>query len=82
MEWRLEALCRGLAPEHWFPAGEEGNKVTKRDYDQARLICDRCPVEKACLDEAISREDLFGMWGGKTPRERAAMMRRPHLSKN
>ncbi len=76
-EWRLDAACRGwdheLQGDPWHPYSELPSA-----YDQARRICGDCPVRAACLAEASAAESdgpgalRFGMYGGRTPAERAA----------
>lgn len=39
-----------------------------RQYMQSR--CDRCPVQRACLEWAVAHEG-WGIWGGTVPEERA-----------
>ena len=41
---------------------------------RAKTICAQCPLRMKCLDWAIAREE-FGVWGGTTARERAAIRR-------
>lgn len=36
----------------------------------AKAICARCPVTQQCLDEALSRNDQNGVWGGMSVEER------------
>lgn len=80
------ASCAGVDPEIFFPEPRRGVHGQLRvDWDTPRTICDSCPVKDACLQAALDRESAgarhrFGMWGGKTPDERAAMdpgQRRP-----
>lgn len=40
---------------------------------EAKAICARCPVCETCLDYAIVTAEQFGIWGGKTERERRAI---------
>lgn len=59
-------------------AGEDPAIFTD-DYEhlfvmQAKALCYRCPVRKACLDYAVAHNEV-GVWGGKTQRERSAMRR-------
>ena len=80
-DWRLDAACRdwdhGLQGDPWHPNSELPNA-----YDDARRICGGCPVAEACLQAAFdteSRSDAairYGMFGGKTPAERAAALRK------
>ncbi len=67
--WWLNAVCRGLDANIWFPERPQG-----RDYFAvARSYCNRCDVREECLAEAMAQDpdnDRFGMFGGKSPRER------------
>lgn len=68
-KWWEYAECRGLDGNIWFPDKPQG-----RDYFAiARSYCVKCPVQQECLNEALLQNpdnDRFGMFGGKTPRER------------
>lgn len=76
------ALCAQTDPDAWFP--EIGQNA-----DHLRAICARCPGRQQCLDEAMRMEgsvghtSRFGVWGGMTPVERAAMAtgerHQPHI---
>ena len=66
------ALCAQTDPDVWFPSpGLNANHL--------RAICARCPGRQQCLDEAMRMEGAasaqlrFGVWGGLSPEERAAM---------
>jgi WhiB family redox-sensing transcriptional regulator len=56
-------------PDLWFP-----ERVPSRER-RAVGICNRCPVQAACLDYALSVPWLRGVWGGTTEQERQAMRR-------
>lgn len=43
---------------------------------QAKEVCQRCPVIAECLAEALDNRTEFGVWGGMTERERRALLRR------
>jgi WhiB family redox-sensing transcriptional regulator len=59
--WREQAACRGMDTALWFPErGETG--------EEARQVCDDCPVRSECLDSGIS--EPYGIWGGKGDRAR------------
>lgn len=68
-EWRIDAACRGLPVEWWFP--ERGDPVTR-----AREICESCPVRRQCEEHALARPDLGGLWGGTSERHRMTERRR------
>lgn len=66
--WRLRAECRNLGPELFYP--EQGDHHTAK---RAIMICEACPVKKACLEDALSDEadvDKYGIRGGLTPKAR------------
>lgn len=65
-DWALEALCAQTDPEIFFPEKGGSNKATKR-------ICQRCPVAAECLDYALENNEMFGVWGGLSERERRAL---------
>lgn len=63
-DWIANAPCRDHDTSVFFPNGNE--------YKQARQICRSCDYRSECLRYALSQDvDLFGMFGGFTPIERA-----------
>jgi hypothetical protein len=63
------ALCAQTDPEAFFPVKGQANTVAKR-------ICAQCPIRLRCLEVAIANNYRDGVWGGLSPRERAAIARR------
>jgi len=59
--------CQETDPDLWFRDGD------KLSYRIARSFCNRCPVRVQCLDYAITNKEPGGMWGGKSPSERAKL---------
>jgi WhiB family redox-sensing transcriptional regulator len=49
-------------------------------YAEAKTLCQRCPVQAACLDAALTvgriEDQRYGVWGGFIPSERATLRRR------
>jgi WhiB family redox-sensing transcriptional regulator len=41
-----------------------------------KKICATCPVTEQCLEFAMENDERFGVWGGKTERERRKLRRR------
>lgn len=35
------------------------------DIARAKAICGRCAIRSACLDDALQREEPWGVWGGE-----------------
>ena len=42
---------------------------------KAKAICKECKVIEECLEFAVGRKERFGIWGGKSERERSAIRR-------
>ena len=67
--WRVEAACRDLDVDLFFPTTED-------EADEAKAVCASCPVRQACLDYAIQTRQDDGVWGGLTESERRRERRR------
>lgn len=65
-KWKDRPACEGTDTELWF---NEDDKPTYQQYATLKKICKGCPVRQQCLDYAL-KHDVFGFWGGTTPRER------------
>jgi WhiB family redox-sensing transcriptional regulator len=65
--WHLYAACRHTDPTQYakifFP--QHGHTANK-----AKKICATCPARKACLEHAVNKPELHGIWAGTTPRDR------------
>ena len=48
--------------------------------EDAKAICELCPVREACLEYAISAREKDGVWGGLTARERRRVIRQRRRS--
>lgn len=65
--WTASALCAQTDPEVFYPEKGESTLPAKR-------VCARCPVRSECLEEALSRNERYGVWGGLSERERRALL--------
>lgn len=65
-DWTMRAKCRGKG-DALFPEAA--------DQKRARLVCSGCPVMYECLAEALDNRIEWGIWGGKTERERRLLLR-------
>lgn len=62
-EWYAGALCAQTDPEAFYP--DKGSTPAA-----AKKVCAVCPVRAQCLEWALDTAELWGTWGGATPRER------------
>ena len=67
--WMLQAQCRGVDPETFFPTESAGVNAAQR-------LCGGCPVQRECLDYALRHRIRQGIWGGTSERERRRILRR------
>jgi WhiB family redox-sensing transcriptional regulator len=67
MDWRDYAACRDADPDLFFPLGTSGASVPQ--IEEAKQICQTCPVCRPCLRWALDHAD-DGVWGGTTEEER------------
>ncbi|MGV9271429.1 WhiB family transcriptional regulator [Kitasatospora sp. NPDC003701] len=72
--WQLGAACRGADTSLFFhPSGERGKAHDEREED-AKRVCQGCPVRRQCLRHALEVREPYGVWGGLTETERAALL--------
>ena len=50
--------CRVEDPDLWVAAAPAR-------LEEAKRLCDSCPVRSACLDGALLRGEPWGVWGGE-----------------
>lgn len=74
--------CLGHDPNIFFPFAEKsGDSYSarylrgKNNTATAKAICAKCPIIEECLQYSL-RHEPFGIWGGKTERERKTLRRR------
>lgn len=67
--WAKHASCLGFPVDWWFP--ENFNLLDGRiSTMRAKEVCKSCIVKQQCLKYADENDEVFGIWGGKTPTER------------
>lgn len=76
-----QANCRGERnPELFFPRGYTRSYESR--INQAKAICEACPMKSPCLEVAMDSEGAIdergraGIWGGTTPGDRVRLYRR------
>jgi WhiB family redox-sensing transcriptional regulator len=67
IEWVSKAQCRSIDPDKLFVGGAAQRKAV--------VICRHCPVIAECLADALDNQMDHGVWGGKTARERRALLK-------
>ncbi len=79
-DWQLEAACRGMDEDVFFhPDGQRGSARARREQ-RAIAICTSCPVMMQCREHALRVREPYGVWGGLTEEERAAIYRESRRS--
>jgi len=69
--------CQTTDPEIWFSDNETG----VHDYRVAKIFCKTCPVRNECLQYAIVANEVHGIWGGLTYKERRKLAPKGWLKK-
>lgn len=67
--WRARAACHGINPNFFYPAD-------KASIEAAKTFCQGCEVHDDCLAYALANEEIFGIWGGASERERKRILKR------
>lgn len=74
VEKQAALACDSVDPEVMFPDEELTN--FHPDVQAAKRVCLGCSARFECLQNAMDRNEEFGVWGGLTPKERRAMRKR------
>lgn len=78
----MRAACRDLDSAVFFHPDYERGPARQRRDQLAKQVCARCPVIDSCRRHALEVHEPYGVWGGLTVDERAAMLRHPsHLDR-
>jgi WhiB family redox-sensing transcriptional regulator len=73
-EWQYAGACHGVDPSVFFsPEAERGAKRERREQ-AAKQLCFRCPVIDQCREHALQVQEPYGVWGGLSESERAALV--------
>ena len=80
-EWQYKGACRDLDPEMFFhPDGERGPRRRNRE-NAAKAVCATCPVIAACRAHALAVQEPYGIWGGLSEDDRAAILSRRGITR-
>ena len=79
--WMFDGLCASHPnPDLWYPEkGWDSIRVdggsARSQVREAKALCADCPVRLLCLENALQQGERYGIWGGKTERERRQIRR-------
>lgn len=73
-EWVKLAACRDADPALFFPERGESSR-------EAKQVCLSCPVRLECLEYALANGEKFGVWGGKSDKERRRLRRQRRIQR-
>jgi WhiB family redox-sensing transcriptional regulator len=72
--WQTAAACRGMDTNAFFHPTGERTEARQARIDAAKKICRGCPVTQDCLTHALKAREPYGIWGGQSENERAALL--------
>lgn len=70
-DWQEHGLCRASDATVFFPPAhfEQKHERAAREAE-AKAICAECPVQRECLEWALTIREPYGVWGGYSESER------------
>jgi WhiB family transcriptional regulator, redox-sensing transcriptional regulator len=66
--WEVLAECKDFETKVFYPTDGAG-------VNAAKAICNQCVVKIKCLEYAIARNEIHGVWGGTSERERKQIIK-------
>jgi WhiB family redox-sensing transcriptional regulator len=76
--WKLRGRCANASAD-WSIFHPDGwGREHADEIREAKATCAACPVKATCLAWALETKDRHAILGGKTPEERAAIIRRKY----
>lgn len=66
------AQCAGIEDKDLFFPDNRTQEAER--LHQLKAICASCIHEKECLEYALEKQIIYGIWGGKSPTERDAVV--------
>ena len=66
-DWQQDAACHDLPLDLFFPSS---GIESLRNINVIKPFCESCPVQKDCLEYALSHPDEKGIWAGTTENDR------------
>jgi transcription factor WhiB len=81
--WQKDSLCK--REKKFVPETKEHVPYAYDDFypptgkavtEEVKDMCNRCPVQKECLEFALERPEKYGFWGGMSEKERKEIRRK------
>ncbi|WP_082921190.1 WhiB family transcriptional regulator [Rhodococcus sp. D-6] len=69
-DWQLRARCRGFSTAAFFPPDRETRGARLRREQEAKRVCQQCPVVRECRSHALRVGERYGVWGGTSETDR------------
>ena len=66
--WSEGAACAGIDDPEIFFSDKQA------DINRAMQTCWGCPIQDTCRDRAVEHQEMEGIWGGYTTRERIQIL--------
>jgi len=60
----LDLACMHENPELFFPISGKKRSALPQ-IEEAKAVCYDCPIKIECLNGALERRELLGVWGGE-----------------
>jgi WhiB family redox-sensing transcriptional regulator len=73
-DWQTAAACRGMDSDTFFHPTRERAEARQTRITAAKQICQGCAVTQECLTHALKAQEPYGIWGGRSESERAAIL--------
>lgn len=74
-DWMAQGLCQQVDADLFFPEGR--GAAIANQTEEAKRVCNRCPVQRMCLEWALDTGQHSGVWGGKSEDERRGLREAP-----
>lgn len=74
--WFRQAACQYADGEMFHPEKGGSTREAKRICNGVPGVLPGCPVQRQCLEYAIANDERFGVWGGKSAKERRRLQAR------
>lgn len=73
-DWQYDGSCAELPSDIFFLPDNLRAQAKLLHESRAKQICGGCPVRQRCLEHALSVKEPYGVWGGTSPEDRAAIL--------